>query len=289
MATIASGYQVYNTPGSHTWDVPEGVEWVWVTAIAGGGGGGSSRKFFGTDPGAHGGGSGESCEGRIIPVTPGGTLACLVGAGGAGGSNNANATNFDANVGSVEVGGNSGFGGGDTTVGPIRLVGGYGGSRPSLSNAGMGGGCTAIQGSGLSGAGGSNAGRREVGSNPGEAGWQANKKTGPRAMSGSGGGGSGSNTLSSAVGGGQAPYAGGAAGTATTASGGGGGAASLFGPGSDGGDEDANADTVAAGAYGAGGGGGGGNTLTYGGPTITAWSGADGGDGYVLLTWIAVT
>ncbi len=106
---------------------------IWATRVgievwgAGGGGGGCSAAG-----GARGGGGGEYRRG-LFSVTPGGSLSCTVGAGGASGNS------------SPTSGGN----GGTTSVGSlISAVGGSGGS------ASGGGGATGGGGGGTGGSGG---------------------------------------------------------------------------------------------------------------------------------------
>ena len=283
---ISSGSQEYTTAGNHTFSVPSGVNWVSVTAVAGGAGG-ATTLFGGTDLiSAGAGGAGESVEGLAIKCTPGGTIAITVGAGGLHGLRQGgiiNATNVHSGPQ-----GNTGAGGSgnrdstgtseNTTVGPITLRGGYGGLRGGAPHGGMGGGWAAglIAGNGL-------ANNGESG-NPGKPG--VRKSGAARFWAGSGGG--GGSLTTPGHGGPLAAWSGGAAGAnGATTGGGAGGGASLYGPGGAGGDAEHDAPAVPSTSYG-GGGGGGGGTAT-GGPALDAFLGADGMNGYVLLTWFAVT
>lgn len=68
--SILCGRQaIFTTPGTHAWVVPEGVTAVSVVAVGSGGRGYDNR----------GGGGGELCYQNDIPVTPGATIAIVVG------------------------------------------------------------------------------------------------------------------------------------------------------------------------------------------------------------------
>jgi hypothetical protein len=155
------GEQEYATPGSYTFNVPAGVDWVSLTGIAGGGGGGSTTKVTAHPSG--GGGAGESCNDVQIKVTAGGTLSVVVGVGGTHGIINVDAINCGIHdpEGSVGSHTNGGQGGGDTIVGPITLKGGWGGlDTGNGGTGGMGGAVGAWRTSGNSGSGSTNAGGR---------------------------------------------------------------------------------------------------------------------------------
>lgn len=307
-----SGDRKVNWPYSGTteyWTVPSGVHWVWVTAVGGGGGGGSSVKFFSTTPGAGGGGSGASCEGYMLRTTPGGTLSIYVGGGGVGGYLPGASGPLQKNIvggfkgqyldyvypvenSNVPSGASYGFGGENTIIGDIVIPGGYGGGDWNNGGGGKGGGGRATNGN-TQFTGLSNAGYRASGnSSPG---FPCIKRGSGRFFPGSGGAASASNSAfgGTGQGGGNSSHLGGVEGAShpsiSGVTGGAGGAASYFGPGGNGGDYDSNAPAVPTGSYGAGGGGGGGNSTTYGGPTILAFSGADGGHGYVSLHYIIAT
>ena len=80
--------QVFTGAGTYTFNVPAGVTQVLVRAIGGGGGGGGSGKSAGiAQNGCSGGGGGATRLGhQWFSVTPGGTPAVVVGAGGTAGS-----------------------------------------------------------------------------------------------------------------------------------------------------------------------------------------------------------
>ena len=286
---VSQGSQEYTAAGTYTFNVPTGVSCVSVTAVAAGAGGATSI-LGGTDfQGEGAGGAGESVEGMLLKCTPSGTIAVTVGAGGLKGdwSTGFNATNVHAGPPGNTAAGAAGNHNAtatslDTTVGAITCRGGYGGiQNGSAPHGGIGGGWGATTQAGATGVGLGNNG--EAG-NPGV---PARKKNSNRHMSGSGGGG-GSLTVPG-HGGPFGPWDGGAAGSNSSPCGGGaGGGASLYGSGSAGGNAiGGNAAAVGSTAYGAGGGAGGGTNV--GGAKANAGLGADGKDGYVLLTWFAVT
>jgi hypothetical protein len=113
--------QSFATAGSFTFNVPAGVSLVWVTMV-GGGGGAPSQTNSNVNSGG-GGGSGEGCIAVPYVVTPGGTVAVVVGVKGTGGltPTNGGATQFGTLtcrgavsftvVGSGQSGGGGGIGG----------------------------------------------------------------------------------------------------------------------------------------------------------------------------------
>lgn len=210
---------------------------VWATMVGGGGGG--STGFAAGTPG-WGGGSGESCEGFMIRLTPGSSIAYSIGAGGG--------TDTD---------------GGDTTFGPLTAKGGKKGVTGSSGPSGAGGG--AGGGGGLVAAG-TTQGNIGIGES---ATYFGGSSGGAR---GSGTGGNGG------PGGGSGGYAqGGPGGTAGGGNGGGGGgAASIYGAGGAGGSAGAAGSSASATSYGAGGGGGSGTAAGgsgAGGYLFIAWLG----------------
>jgi len=72
--------QLFNTPGTYSWTVPEGVTSISVAGV-GGGGGGSQKTTGGS-----GGGGGLISYSNSISVTPGTTCTIVVGGGGVTGS-----------------------------------------------------------------------------------------------------------------------------------------------------------------------------------------------------------
>ena len=143
--------QIFNTPGSDTWTVPEGVTSINIYAWGGGGAGGTVGGW------AYGsaGGAGGAAYGRLS-VVPGTTYALMVGGGGqvnsyvgaAGGGGPASNNNSDNQY----SGGGGGYSGLFTSSiaqnNAIIVAGGGGGggsSRAGTGNAGGGGGGTTGQ------------------------------------------------------------------------------------------------------------------------------------------------
>jgi hypothetical protein len=78
------GIQVYDTPGTHTWTVPDGVTKAWVTVVGGGGEGGK-----GNAQGERGGGGGGGAwSQKLVDLTGTTSVPITVGAGAAGRSVN---------------------------------------------------------------------------------------------------------------------------------------------------------------------------------------------------------
>jgi len=76
--------QVFTTPGTYTYTVPEGVTKISAIVIGGGGGGASTDGMNSSQRGYDGGGGGGGGlrYGTSISVTPGETLDIIVGSGG---------------------------------------------------------------------------------------------------------------------------------------------------------------------------------------------------------------
>lgn len=186
-----AGSQSFTTPGTSNWTVPAGVTSVTVEAWGGGGAGG------GTVNGANrgGGGAGGQYARRVVAVTPGASLAVVVGAGGTGGRNVGPAGGdsiFGANL-VVAKGGEGGgrhsstppggqgsivggvgdvvYRGGDGAAGSSSASGGGGGGAGNAANGNNASGATAgtggTSGGGNGGAGRSNNGDGYDGSAPG--------------------------------------------------------------------------------------------------------------------------
>lgn len=160
---------------SGTFNVPAGVDKVFVEMYGGGGGGAGG----GTGQG-WGGEAGDRVQ-ALIGVTPGGSVSVTLGAGGAGGAFESNGSN-----------------GGDTTFGAFRAAGGYGGTRwvyadtvsPPAGGRGMGkSGYRAIGGapSGINFGGDGAYGAGGAGGSAGNGGYGAGG--GSQSSSGSGGNG----------------------------------------------------------------------------------------------------
>jgi len=236
IASTASGggtlqSQVFNASGTFT--PGSGVTGVWLDLYAGGGAGAGGVT-------AHqggGGGTGEFCEGFLVPVS--GAQTITVGAGGAAGS-----------------AGNVGSNGGNTSFGPWTVLGGNAApdATTSTSAGGNGGG---IRG-GLGGVG-------SVGTAQGVPGTSET----PSFYGGSGGG------VGQSAGGGSGGHATGGAGGG--AGGGGGGGSTPLGGGGAGGAANNPGNAGTANTGGGGGGGGNGSSTVGGaggsGKVVVYWIG----------------
>ena len=119
-------YQLFDTPGTHTWVKPPGCKVVEVILIGGGGGGGSGRKGAagGARTGGAGGGGGGLFRDRFLASQLGAVESVVVGAGGPGGvSQTADSSN-----------GSAGTAGGGSTFYNARAAGGGGGGAGIASN-----------------------------------------------------------------------------------------------------------------------------------------------------------
>jgi hypothetical protein len=116
--------QVYDTAGSYTFTIPDGVVRLKVTVIGGGGGGGGGD---GSSPGSPAGAGGTAI--KWLSVTSG-TLSVTVGAGGTGG----------ALVSSGSTGSTSSVASGTQSITTISATGGTGGSYnvQTTVNGGLG-------------------------------------------------------------------------------------------------------------------------------------------------------
>jgi hypothetical protein len=88
LTNISHKTQIYNTPGTHIYNLPKGITMVSITAIGGGGGGGGGvTRAAGANGGGGGGGGSASVTRTIISkYFLSNSLIVLVGAGGAGGA-----------------------------------------------------------------------------------------------------------------------------------------------------------------------------------------------------------
>ena len=75
--------EIFTTPGSTNWTVPEFVTLITVESWGAGGGGKGGGSVL---PG--GGGGGGAYSKRVVPVTPSTTITVVVGSGGSGGTQN---------------------------------------------------------------------------------------------------------------------------------------------------------------------------------------------------------
>src|ERR1700674_1505074 len=157
---IAFKAQEYAAAGSYTFNVPAANSgWVFVSGCGAGAAGGLGQ-IGGVGAGG-GGGAGETVNRQPLKVTPGGTLAIVIGAGGISEAIGTKSLYpYVANVGSTttadfaEFSRNGGLGGGDgggiTTIGSLRLYPGAGGARGGDGGSGgMGGGPIAWVRSGI--------------------------------------------------------------------------------------------------------------------------------------------
>lgn len=154
-------YQDFTAPGSGNVTVPAWATHAEVHVVGGGGGGsgGAAAKS-----GAGGGAGGYSTG--VIAVTPGGTIAYVVGAGGSAGAPNSNGGNGGgSSLGSIAANGGAGAssgtsaggGGGVASGGPRNFTGGYG-NDGNASDSTTGSGCGASGPFGGSGRSGNPAG-----------------------------------------------------------------------------------------------------------------------------------
>jgi hypothetical protein len=274
---VTPGFQLFSTPGTTTFTVPNDVTSVNVVAIGGGGGGQISRGTSGGGevPASGGGGGGLGWKNNIA-VTPGSTYTVLVGQGGAG------ATIVGDQL-STTVNGSPGFDSYFISSGTVK--GGFGGGGDSdggsagtfTGDGGGNGGVGQTRSSGYDGGGGGGAGGYS-GNGGGATSGQGNN---PATNSGGGGAGA-SREYSPDISGGF------------ISEGGDGGGVGAHGKGSDGvggGATQISGGTTApsgtAGSFGSSqtyGGGGGGAMYAYfdSGATRTASSGSPGA---VLIRW----
>jgi hypothetical protein len=258
----------YTSPGTFTWNKPDGAKTIELIIIGGGCGGGSGRRgAAGTQRGGGGGGSGGCFVHIVLPASQfGATVPVTVGAGGAGG---ASVTTDDTN-------GNLGTAGGDSSFGSIiadNTTGGAPGGTSSGGNGAIAENCGTVVGR-AGGAGGS-----------GSAGQSASfTGSGP----GCGGGGAGISPANSVFAGGngcQWRIAGTAVGGTGGSSGGGNGnngnSTFLSGAGGGGGGSGLGVPGGNGGNGGKPGGGGGGGAASENGQPSGA--GGNGGDGAVYV------
>ncbi len=130
------GIQIFNTPGSMLFTVPDGVTRIHAQLWGAGGGGGGANSFH--SKGGGGGGAGGFKE-YLLRVTPGSRLTINVGFGGNGGT-------FSNNSGTL---GNNG-----TAGGPSEVIGAASGNAVAW---GGGAGTGALSSSGYGGEGGTHS------------------------------------------------------------------------------------------------------------------------------------
>jgi len=229
----------FTTVGSNTFTVPAGVTKISAVLIGGGGAGGGS----GGGSGGNGGGGGGLIYVNDFPVTPGQTLAVIVGAGG------------------IAVSGGTGGNGGNSSItGIATAFGGTGGTTDYLQSVGAGGAGTGGSGGATGGSGGQATLTTGAGGG-GAAGYIGNGGTGGNAgvtnggVAGSGGGagGGGSPEASGSGGGGVGILGQGISGSLSNGAGNAGSGGSNGSTGNTG-------SGAAGGLYGGGGGGADGDT-----------------------------
>ncbi|EBN0009287.1 phage tail protein [Salmonella enterica subsp. enterica] len=132
-----SHYQFFTANGTFT--VPDGVTQVFVEMLGGGGGGGGGGGAV-TDGGFAGasGGSGGTCGSTnisIVPVTPGGKYAVIVGAGGVGGAAASQSSTAPSGIHTLVTStpGSPGIDGGDSIFVNVTAKGGSGGAGGVIS------------------------------------------------------------------------------------------------------------------------------------------------------------
>jgi len=154
---MATGEQLFTTPGTYLWTAPNNVTSVCVVAVGGGGGGGGSNY----DSTSGGGGGGLGWKNNIL-VTPGQAYTVVVGEAGsitlAGGNsyfiNTSTVVGFGGQPGIASPGGTVTGGLGGTYVGDGGGNGGNGGGTVRFGNRpGAGGGAGGYTGNGGIGSG----------------------------------------------------------------------------------------------------------------------------------------
>ncbi|MFP5846576.1 tail fiber protein [Salmonella sp. 741265066_PST] len=130
-----SHYQFFTASGTFT--VPDGVTQVFVEMLGGGGGGGGGAVTDGGFAGASGG-SGGTCGSTnisIVPVTPGGKYAVIVGAGGVGGAAASQSSTAPSGIHTLVTStpGSPGIDGGDSIFVNVTAKGGSGGAGGVIS------------------------------------------------------------------------------------------------------------------------------------------------------------
>ncbi|HED5892716.1 TPA: tail fiber protein [Salmonella enterica] len=128
-------YQFFTANGTFT--VPDEVTQVFVEMLGGGGGGGGGAVTDGGFAGASGG-SGGTCGSTnisIVPVTPGGKYAVIVGAGGVGGAAASQSSTAPSGIHTLVTStpGSPGIDGGDSIFVNVTAKGGSGGAGGVIS------------------------------------------------------------------------------------------------------------------------------------------------------------
>lgn len=123
--TLSSSFTVsYTTPGTYTYDVPEGVFLIALNGCGGGGGGGSGDGGANNDGPGYGGGGSNLIQ-QNYEVVPGQTLYIVVGTGGTAAFGDNGGAGFPTMVSSVGIGffaSGGGGGGSHPGWGPVGEV-----------------------------------------------------------------------------------------------------------------------------------------------------------------------
>jgi hypothetical protein len=256
----AATLQAFTTPGTATFTVPSGCNYLLIEAVGGGGGGGSGAKEASRQGtlGGYGGGPAGVTRRLIRAPAVGTDITVTVGAGGSGGAA-VSVTDTDGNAGGA--GGLSAFGG------YVLASGGAAGAGGKIDTTALASHTSSPGATGYSAPGGGGGGASQ-------------KALSPYYFDGSAGGDSkgGESTLTTASGG-----AFGTSGTTGTAGTAGANAATsyVYGSGGGGGGFDTDNNGYAGGAGGYPGGGGGGGGAAYN--TGTSGAGGAGGRGEVRV------
>lgn len=157
---ISSGQQIYATPGTYSFTVPDGVTSVSFVAVGAGGTGDDGNS---SDGGGGGGGGGALAYANNVTTTPGMTIVVTVGERGTNGNGKGvraqNGGNTTINVSTFRAYANGGTGGAPYATDPGSLGGTFGFANiPAGANTGGGqgggGGAGWNGGGGGGGAGG---------------------------------------------------------------------------------------------------------------------------------------
>ncbi|MEK3955297.1 glycine-rich domain-containing protein [Psychrobacillus sp. FSL K6-1464] len=155
----SSGEQLFATPGTYTFTVPDYIYKVFVVLQGAGGGGGGFFTFTGGGGNAGGGGGSGGSYIETIAVVPGEKVTVYVGYGGNPGTNGYNPTP----AGYGNPGGQTLFKG----IGANGGNGGYPGSTYGTGLGGAGGTGGGYGGNGVAGTNGSGSSQGVGGKNPG--------------------------------------------------------------------------------------------------------------------------
>lgn len=128
----------YNTPGSYTFTVPEGVTKLRVEVAGAGGSGGTNGYSSSGDGWQHGGKGGNGAKvNSTLNVTPSSVISVIVGAGGRapGGYNRNGNAGGASSVGSISAGGGAGGRRGEEGTPGANAGNGAGGAGSDSSHA----------------------------------------------------------------------------------------------------------------------------------------------------------